>query len=333
MAARARPAICWPVRRPPEARGHPEEKTMARIEGKRILVTGATGQVAGLLTETLAERNEVWAAARFTDAKAKAALEAKGIRTAYFSMGDADLASLPDVDYVFHCGCNTGPKTPEIGISQNAEGTGFLMQRYRGVRAFFHMSSSSVYRVPPGDSTPIKETDTLGGFSIYSPHYAMSKLATEAVVRFQARALNLPTIIARLDVAYGTRGHGGVPMFLYEMMKHGASYTRAAGGDSYCSPIHEEDIAAQAEGLIAKAAVPAPIVNLGGDEPVAVEEMIRYIEKLTGLTLKVEVGEEASWGMKVLDATLRKQLAGPCKVRWQDGVRRTLEVRYPGAVR
>ena len=37
---------------------------MDRIEGKRILVTGATGQVAGRLTESLAERNEVWAAVR-----------------------------------------------------------------------------------------------------------------------------------------------------------------------------------------------------------------------------------------------------------------------------
>ena len=103
---------------------------MDRIEGKRILVTGATGQVAGLMTEKLAERNEVFAAARFTDAKAKADLEAKGVRTAYFSMGEADLSSLPDVDYVFHCGCNTSPKTPEIGMSQNAEGTGF---GYRGL--------------------------------------------------------------------------------------------------------------------------------------------------------------------------------------------------------
>lgn len=305
---------------------------MERIEGKRILVTGATGQVAGLMTEKLAERNEVWAAARFTDANAKAALEAKGVKTAYFSMGDADLSGLPDVDYVFHCGCNTAPKTPEIGMSQNAEGTGFLMQRYRGIRAFFHMSSSSVYRVAASSPEPVKETDMLGGFSAYGPHYAMSKLATEAVVRFQARVLGLPTIIARLDVAYGARGHGGVPMALYMMMKHGMPYTRAAAGESFCSPIHEDDIAEQAERLIQKAAVPAPIVNLGGDEPVSVEEMIRYVESLTGLTMKIDVADDATWGMKVLDGTLRKQLAGPCRVTWKEGVRRALVARNPEAL-
>jgi nucleoside-diphosphate-sugar epimerase len=308
------------------------ESDMDQIKGKRILVTGATGQVAGYLTEQLATRNEVHAAARFTDAQAKADLESKGVRTVYFSMGEADLSGLPDVDYVFHCGCNTSPKSPEIGMAQNAEGTGFLMQRYRDVQAFFHMSSSSVYRVPASKPEPTKETDTLGGFSNYGPHYAMSKLATEAVVRFQARAQKLPTQIARLDVAYGTRGHGGVPMVVYEMMKHGMPYTRAESGESYCSPIHEEDIARQAERLILKAAVPAPIVNLGGDEAVSVEEMIRYVEGLTGLTMKIDVGPDATFGMKVLDNTLRKQLAGPCEVSWKDGVRRALATRRPEAI-
>ena len=305
---------------------------MERIEGKRILVTGATGQVAGLLTEQLAQHNEVYAAARFTDAKAKAALESKGVRTAYFSMGDSDLSGLPDVDYVFHCGCNTSPKSPEIGMSENAEGTGFLMQRYRKVAAFFHMSSSSVYRVPSGSAVPTKETDLLGGFSVYGPHYAMSKLATEAVVRFQARALSLPTLIARLDVAYGSRGHGGVPMVLYELIKHGQPYTRSSAGESFCSPIHEEDIAEQVQRLILKAAVPAPIVNLGGDEPVSAEQMIRYLEELTGLSCKIEVAADATFGMKVLDNTLRKQLAGPCRVSWKDGVRRALVARHPEAI-
>ncbi len=303
------------------------------LEGHRILVTGATGQVARPIAEALNERNEVWAAARFSDANARSELEQQGIRTAYFSMGDADLDSLPDVDYVVHCGCNTNPASPEIGIGQNAEGTGFLMQRYRDVRAFFHMSSSSVYRVPPSRSEPTRETDELGGYAVYSPHYAMSKLATEALVRFQARALQLPTIIARLDVAYGTRGHGGVPMILYEMMRQGLGYTRAESGESYCSLIHEDDIVAQVQSLIAHASVPARIVNLGGDEVASVEQIIAELERLTGLQMKVETGPDASWGMKVLDNTLRLELGGPCQVPWKEGVRAALSKRHPDAIR
>lgn len=302
------------------------------LEGQRILVTGATGQVARPLTEKLAERNEVVAAARFSDPEAKRELEAIGVGTAYFSMGDADLSGLPDVDYVFHCGCNVNPSSPEIAMHQNAEGSGFLMQRYRDVKAFLHMSSSSVYRPSATSTEPISEDGALGGYSSYAPHYAMSKLAAEAVVRFQARALGLPTIITRLDVAYGARGHGGVPMILFEMMKSGATYTRSEAGPTYCSLIHEDDIAAQAEALIEKADVPAPIVNLGGDEPTPIEDIIAWLEELTGLEMKTETGPEASWGTKVLDNTKRKALGGPCQVTWKEGVRRSLAARHPDAI-
>lgn len=82
-------------------------------------------------------------------------------------------------------------------------------------------------------SDPTPEGSELGGYSIYSPphspHYAMNKLATESVVRFPARNLGLPTIIARLDVACGNSRHGGAPMGLYAMMKNGHDvYSRRA---------------------------------------------------------------------------------------------------------
>lgn len=303
------------------------------LENQRILVTGATGQVARPIAEQLNSHNEVWAAARFSDPEAKQELETQGIHTVYFSMGEEDLSGLPDVDYVIHCGCNTDPKTPEEGMSQNAEGTGFLMQRYQGVKAFFHMSSSSVYGLKDDPKAAVREDDELGGYANYSPHYAMSKQSTEAVVRFQARALKLPTIIARLDVAYGSCGHGGAPMALVMFMQHGIPYQRAENGDSYCSPIHEDDIVAQVQGLLEHAAVPAPIVNLGGDEVVSMEEIIAYLESLTGLKATIETEKLATWGMTVLDNTRRLELAGPCKVSWKDGILAALKVREPDLIK
>ncbi len=302
------------------------------IRDAKILVTGATGQVARPIAEKLNPDNEVYAAARFSDPQAKSELEAQGIHTVPFTLGDEDLSHLPDVDYVIHCGVNTFPRTPDLGIAENAEGTGFLMRRYRDARAFFHMSSDSVYRDNPDPAAVIDESATLGGYSAYAPHYAMSKLAAEAIVRFQARELRLPTVIARLDVAYGLCGHGGVPTVLYQMMQGGATYTRKRNGESFCCPIHEDDIVDQVQGLIAHASVPALIVNLGGDEVTSVEEMIRYIESLTGLSMKTEEAELATWQMKIVDATLRRQLAGPCNVNWRDGIRSILATRFPGSI-
>lgn len=302
------------------------------LEDQRILVTGATGQVARPLAQQLNENNEVWAAARFSDPAAKAELEAQGIKTVTFTMGDENLDYMPDVDYVIHCGVNAMPKTSDQAISENAEGTGFLMKRYRDAKAFFHMSSDSVYRDNNDPEAVIDETARLGGYSAYSPHYAMSKLACEGVVRFLARDLALPTVIARLDVAYGMHGHGGVPTALYQMMQAGVPYTRKSNGESFCVPIHEDDIVQQVQGLIQHASVPATIVNLGGDEVVTVEEIIRYIEQLTGLTMQIDEGALATWQMKIVDSTKRKALAGPCNVHWKDGVRKILENRFPGSV-
>ena len=302
------------------------------LKDKKILVTGATGQVARPIAEQLNANNEVWAAARFSDPEARAQLEQQGINTVAFTMGEEDLSHMPDVDVVIHSGVNTFPKTPDQGITENAEGTGFLMKRYRDAGAFFHMSSDSIYRDNPDPRAVIDEGATLGGFSAYSPHYAMSKLATEAVVRFQARDLQLPTVIARLDVAYGLCGHGGVPTALYQMMQGGMAYTRKNNGESFCCPIYEDDIVEQVQGLIEHASVPALTVNLGGDEVVSVEEIIRYIESLTGLSMKIEEAELATWQMKIVDAKLRKQLAGPCKVNWQDGIRTILETRFSGSI-
>ena len=96
------------------------------LEGQRILVTGATGQVARCFAEQLARHNQVWAGARFRDAEARKALEAQGIGIAPLTIGDEDLSSLPDVDYVFHCAANTSPTSPDVGMLHNAEGVGFL---------------------------------------------------------------------------------------------------------------------------------------------------------------------------------------------------------------
>lgn len=301
------------------------------LNNQRILVTGATGQVGRPVAEQLAATNEVWAAARFSDADAKAALEAQGISTVVFTMGDQDLDHLPDVDWVIHCAATTNPKTAAEGIEINAVGTGFLMRRYRDAKGFFHMSSASVYRGGEDPLAVYAEDAELGGRSLYSPHYAMSKLASESVVEYAARELDLPTVIARLEVAYGSHGHGGLPVVVYQLMKYGMSYTRAATYESPTTLIHEDDICTQIQELLGHASVPPVVVNLGGDEYTTIEEIISYVQQLTGLTMTIEEADEPAWETKKLDTTRRRELGGPCAVTWRDGVVRAIEAHAPGA--
>ena len=58
------------------------------VEGKKILVTGPTGQVAFPLACTLAKKNEVWGAARFSDhavSNSRPALRVRKISTSLYS--------------------------------------------------------------------------------------------------------------------------------------------------------------------------------------------------------------------------------------------------------
>jgi nucleoside-diphosphate-sugar epimerase len=62
------------------------------VQDRKVLVTGATGQIAGPIAENFAQTNEVWCAARFSDLTRKAQLEALGVKTVLWDMdsGDAD---------------------------------------------------------------------------------------------------------------------------------------------------------------------------------------------------------------------------------------------------
>ena len=60
---------------------------------------------------------------------------------------------------------------------------------------------------------------------------------------------------------------------------------------------------------------------LGGDEPV----LVTRHGKISGLFLPLEDPTR-------LPEDLRRELAGPCRVAWRDGVRSSLEQRHPGAL-
>jgi nucleoside-diphosphate-sugar epimerase len=71
----------------------------AMLVGRKILVTGATGQIAGPIAEDFALNNEVWCAARFTNPQRKAELEALGIKTCMWDMDSGDNSSLPEISH------------------------------------------------------------------------------------------------------------------------------------------------------------------------------------------------------------------------------------------
>jgi UDP-glucuronate 4-epimerase len=295
------------------------------LQGKRIVVTGVTGQVALPVALALAADNEVIGAARFSDAKAKARLEAGGVQTATVDLDAGDLSALPreGVDAVLNLAvAKTGDW--DVDLRSNAEAAGQLMAWTKPAQ-FLHVSTTGVYA--PKGHEPMLETDPLGdNHAVIMPTYSIAKIATEAVVRFAAKQFEVPTTIARLNVPYGD--NGGWPWYHLLMMQHGVAIPVSLDGPSVYCPIHEDDIVAQVPAMLAAASIPATIVNWGGAEQVSIEEWCAYLGELTGLTPKLEPSDQALDSV-IVSTAKQDAIAGPTKISWKDGFRRMVEVRNP----
>jgi nucleoside-diphosphate-sugar epimerase len=297
------------------------------MEGKRILLTGATGQVGLPVALSLAGSNEVFAVARFGDAGAKARLEEAGVTCITADLVAGDFSAVPaDIDHVANFAvAKTGDFDKDLAA--NVEALGMLMHHCRGAESFLHCSSTAVYE--PNGHHDFAEGDPLGdnhrpfGFL---PTYSVTKIAAEAMARYGARQWDLPTTIARLSVPYGD--NGGWPAFHFEMMLAGQPVPVHEDAPSEFNPIHEDDIVAQVPKLLEVASVPATVVNWAGPDPVSIEDWCLYLGELVGIMPRFAPTTATIESVRV-DTTRMHELIGPAKVRWQEGLKRMVVARRP----
>jgi UDP-glucuronate 4-epimerase len=305
------------------------------LTGQRILVTGATGWVAGPLARTLASAgNEVFGAARFRDPAAREPLEHAGVQTVAVDLGRGSFDEVPaDLDLVLHFAVAKADRF-DVAFAVNAEGSADLMDvassRSDRLTAFFHCSSTAVYA--PAGREPRTETDLLGDSHRPMPGmptYSISKIAAEVLVRYQSRRLGVPTVIARLNVPYGDTY--GWPLFHLMMMERGMPVPVHVDQPTSYTPIHADDIAESIPYLVSLADTPAVIVNWGGDEVVSVEEWCQHLGDITGLTPTV-APTEATIPAIVPDLTKLHATGFRSSVQWRDGFRRLVETSRPDLV-
>lgn len=298
------------------------------LEGRKILLTGPTSQVALPIARALAAANDVTGLARFRKAEDRERVEALGLRTVALDLATDSLDDLADdFDTVLHFAVvKTGDF--DYDMEANAVGLGRLLHHCRRARAVLHCSSGGVY-APPGRK-PAREADPLGdNHRAMMPTYSICKIAAEAVARLAARQWNLPVTIARFSVPYGD--NGGWPWYHLMMMKGGVPIPVHPDGPSVYNPIHEDDYVAQIPRLLEIASVPATIVNWAG-EPVSVEEWCAYLGELTGLEPAFTPSEQTLASLP-LDTQRMHELVGPTRVGWREGIRRMVEARNPELLR
>lgn len=295
------------------------------MKDQKILVTGPTGQVAGPVAHHLAQDNDVWATARFSEPGKRDGFEAAGITCVKSDLGSGDFSALPDdFDYVLHFACSRTPDF-ETDLVANSEGVGLLMSHCRRAKGFLACSTTGVYE--PDDHNPFSEDSPLGdNHRVMMPTYSISKIGAEVVARFAAKEFDLPTVITRLNTPYGS--NGGWPYFHLQMIKSGTPIPVHTNEPSQYTLIHQDDINRTVAGLVQSATVPARIVNWSGQQHVSIEEWSRYLGELIGVEPKFDRTENTLESV-MTDNSRMRELVGPAEVDWKDGLRRMVEDRHP----
>lgn len=304
------------------------------LEHQKILLTGAAGQIAFPLGQFLAANNEVWGVARFSEPGSRERCEQAGMITRSIDLAKGEFGDLPeDFDYVLHFAVfQLGGQDYNHALEVNAEGTALLMAHCRSARACLVMSTCAVYALHADPRHAFPEDDPLGDSKQpYSPTYAISKIAQEAVARSCARLYQLPTTIARMNVSYSS--NGGLPAYHLDAIMQNEEIVLPSGGEAWYTCIHQDDINQQVAPLLAAASVPATVVNWSGDEPVDVRSWCEYLGELAGRTPRFREDDSQSIPSRVTDNRRRLEIIGPCRIGWQEGFAAMAMERYPALKR
>ncbi len=133
--------------------------TIGMLDSEKILITGATGKIAFPIARALAQRNEVWGAARLRDESDRQRLAAAGITPLALDMSKGDFSALPDdFSYVFHAAVDTGAGDWGRCVETNAQNSGELLYHCRSAKGFVFCSTGSVYGYQ--GQRPLRESRT-----------------------------------------------------------------------------------------------------------------------------------------------------------------------------
>ena len=295
----------------------------ATLAGRRVVVTGATGRVAFPIARALAVSNTVYGLARFSDPDAPHRLEAAGIVPVRADVADADLAALPDAEFVFHAGAALGPETRDWQrtFDVNAQAAGRLVARYRDAAGFVLCSTGSVYAYQ--GQRPLREDDPPG---VHLGVYSLSKIAGEAVVEYAATRFEVPTTIIRIFSTYGPLG--GAPADRLDRLVAGRPIRLYPERPNHYTPIYEDDYVRLGVRALLVGRVPPVVVNWAGSETVTAEDYCEYLGELVGARPRIEYTDTAPTPLWA-DETRMHEVLGPTEVRWQDGMRRMVAARHP----
>lgn len=294
-----------------------EQSETRTLAGKRVLVTGASGLVAFPVAAKLAENNEVFALARFSDPEQRRMIEQAGAVPVAFDLANPDLSPLPDnIDVVINYAV-LPPKFGNLAYDVNIGATGRLARRYRDAEAFVHGSTGSAYE---HQGRLLREDDPYG---LHHPveNYAASKIGAEYLLHHLSEDYDLPVTIVRIFSFYGPRG-GAITQRIDQVLR-GEPVSVYPGEPNLYTPLYEDDYVEKTIGAAGIARVGCETLNVGGSEAVTIQEYCTMAGEMAGKE-PVFVENSSSWPIAA-DVSKMERLLGPNKVSVREGVRRVIE--------
>jgi nucleoside-diphosphate-sugar epimerase len=293
------------------------------LTGEKILITGATGKIAFPIARALADRNEVWGAARLRAPADRDRLDAAGITPVPLDMSVGDFSELPDdFTYVFHAAVDPGAGDWPRCVDTNAQKSGDLLYHCRTAKGFVFCSTGSVYGYQ--GRRPLRETDPPG--VPLRANYSFSKVAAEAVCTWVATQNAIPLTIIRICSTYGPEG--GAPADRLDMILARKPIRLHPDKPNNYNPIYEDDYVALGIRAMEVADTPPVVVNWAGSETVSVEDYCAYLGELVGVEPIIEYTFSAHTPLWP-DVSHMHEVLGRTTVSWRDGMRRMTAARHP----
>ena len=295
------------------------------LDGEKILITGATGKVAFPIARALAERNEVWGAARLRKPGDRDKLEAAGVKPVVMDLATGDFSSLPgDFSYVFHAAVDLDFRDWQRCVRANAHHSGKLLHHCRRTRGFVYCSTGSTYRYQ--GQRPLTESDPPGLPHAEIGNYSFAKVVGEGICTWAAEQFDVPLTIIRICSTYGPEG--GSPIERLDLILDRKPIRLHPDQPNHYNPIYEDDYVALGIRAMEVAGRPPLVVNWSGSETVSAEDYCSYMGELVGVEPIFEYTPEAHTPLWP-DVTRMHQVLGRTQVPWREGFRRAVQARRP----
>ena len=244
---------------------------------------------------------------------------------------ESDLSrALQGIDIVFHLISTTLPKTsndnPFYDVESNVLPTINLLNlalRHGVKKIVFFSSGGTIYG--PSAKCPILENSSTSPLC----SYGITKLTIEKYLYLYHHLHGLEYVVLRVANPFGERqstnsGQGVIAAFLWKILK-GEPITVWGDGTSTRDYIYISDLVSAAMCAI-ESTLPSRIYNIGSGVPISINELLKVMEKVTGLIPRINYTQSRKFDVDVnyLNISLAlKELSWMPKLTLDQGLDRT----------